>query len=246
RAAPPPRSSASPDQSPRSGLGQGAQQPVKGSNAFLIGGIATGVIALLLIGGGGLWWSMQHPQKDKTGASVGASEAAFAASAPAQPTAASASRAAAAAPAPAPQAVPTTPTVASAPPVVAPKPEPVVRKPSPATPAPTVPQRQAQPETFAPVAAPARPAAPAPAPQPTQAPAPVAEPVPHAAPPKPTGRVEALRAALAACQTKGNFFTQQICIQETRWKYCGAPLSPDPLWGKIPECPNSSSEQNNP
>ena len=58
------------------------------------------------------------------------------------------------------------------------------------------------------------------------------------------GRVEALRAALAACQTKGNFFTQQLCIQETRWKYCGAPLSPDPLWGKIAECPNSSQHNN--
>ena len=56
----------------------------------------------------------------------------------------------------------------------------------------------------------------------------------------------AIAAGLAACGSKGNFFTQQLCIQETRWKYCGAPLSPDPLWGKIPECPNSSSEQNNP
>jgi hypothetical protein len=77
--------------------------------------------------------------------------------------------------------------------------------------------------------------------------APVAHAAPEAAPaPKPGGRVEVLREALAACQSKGNFFTRQLCIQEVRWKYCGAPLAPNPLWGKIPECPNSAQQQNSP
>ncbi len=60
------------------------------------------------------------------------------------------------------------------------------------------------------------------------------------------GRVEALRKAVAACQTKANFFMQEWCIQRVRWKYCGAPLEPDPLWGKTPECPNSQHHRINP
>ena len=60
------------------------------------------------------------------------------------------------------------------------------------------------------------------------------------------GRVDALRGAIAACQTKGNFFTQELCIQRVRWKYCGAPLDPDPLWGKTPECPNSQQHRISP
>ena len=63
---------------------------------------------------------------------------------------------------------------------------------------------------------------------------------------RPNARVEALRAALAACKDKGNFFSQQLCIQEMRWKYSGAPLSADPLWGKVAECPNSTQQSNNP
>ena len=60
------------------------------------------------------------------------------------------------------------------------------------------------------------------------------------------GRVEALHEATAACQTKGNFFSQELCIQRVRWKYCGAPLEPDPLWGKTPECPDSQQRRINP
>lgn len=120
------------------------------------------------------------------------------------------------------------------------------------------------PQTFAPAAPPPKPALrPAPAPQPVQpAPQPVPQPAPQpvapaapapepAAPPpqaaepahpKPQGRVEALRQALAECKASGNFFTEQICVQKVRWKYCGLPLDPNPLWGKIPECPSSAQQ----
>ncbi len=59
-------------------------------------------------------------------------------------------------------------------------------------------------------------------------------------------RVDALRNGLSACQTKSNFFVQQLCIQRVRWKYCGAPLSPNPLWGRTPECPDSKQNRANP
>ncbi len=128
------------------------------------------------------------------------------------------------------------------------------------------PQGRGQPETFAPVAKPHRPSPSAPhtaapttratqsvtqaapsSPQPAAVTAPSQAPEPAAsAMPRPNGRVEALRAALAACKDKGNFFGQQLCIQEMRWKYCGAPLSVDPLWGKVAECPNSTQQSNNP
>ena len=60
------------------------------------------------------------------------------------------------------------------------------------------------------------------------------------------GRVEALREALSGCQSKSNFFSRELCIQRVRWKYCGAPLAPDPLWGKTPECPNSQQHRISP
>lgn len=59
-------------------------------------------------------------------------------------------------------------------------------------------------------------------------------------------RVQVLQQALAACQDKGNFFTRQVCIQETRWKYCSAPSGGEPLWGKVPECPGSTRRHDNP
>ena len=227
-------------------------QPVKGSNAFLVGGVATGVIALLLIGGGGLWWSMHKPKPESAALPAMASGAGQAASALGPVVSASAPSAPGAPTTP--QTVPAAPQVVSAPVPPVSKPAPLVRKPMPVPAAkPTQPaalERSSQPETFAPAAPPTHGAAPQRQTQPlVQSPAPAREEAPSSAPPqappKPMGRVEALRAGLAACQEKGNFFSQQLCIQETRWKYCGAPLSPDPLWGKIPECPNSG-QQNNP
>ena len=58
--------------------------------------------------------------------------------------------------------------------------------------------------------------------------------------------VQALRQGLAACQGKDNFFTRQLCIQETRWKYCGGPAGGEPLWGKIPECPGATPQHASP
>lgn len=58
-----------------------------------------------------------------------------------------------------------------------------------------------------------------------------------------TGRIAALRSALAVCEKK-SFFAKQGCEQKARWKYCGAPFSKDQLWDKIPECPNSTPETN--
>ena len=200
---------------------------VKGSNAFLLGGIATGVIALLLVGGGGLWWSMQHPPQQHT--SAGPAVAASAASA-------------AAGAASAPPTSPAVPPAATRPVEESARPKPshpaagTVRAERPS--ARTEPPGGAQ--TFAPVAAPVQSAVSAQTRQPQRSAAPPAPVAPGA-----EGRVETLRAALAACSAKGNFFTRQLCVQETRWKYCGAPLSPDPLWGKIPECPDSA-QQNNP
>ncbi|MCE1162772.1 MAG: zinc ribbon domain-containing protein, partial [Thiomonas sp.] len=223
-------------------------QPVKGSNAFLVGGIATGVIALLLIGGGGLWWSMHKPKPESAALPAVASGAGQAASAPGPVVSASAPSAPEAPTTP--QTVPASPQVISAPAPAVSKPAPLVRKPMPVPVAkPTQPaalERPSQPETFAPAAPPMHGTAPQRQVQPSaQAREEAPSPAPPQAPPKPMGRVEALRAGLAACQEKGNFFSRQLCIQETRWKYCGAPLSPDPLWGKIPECPNSG-QQNNP
>ena len=43
---------------------------------MLVGGIATGVIALLLIGGGGLWWSTQHRMPSTASAPLAADNAA--------------------------------------------------------------------------------------------------------------------------------------------------------------------------
>lgn len=250
--APPAAAQAYPAEAPQQSAGAAAPTVVKGSQAFVLGGIATGVIALLLIGGGGLWWSLRHPAPGRAAAVAGASAPPSAsspvavASAPVGKTAVAASAGVAAKPAAgqsaAPAAAPVSPPAAQA--AAAParpeQPQEVTRHASspaakprgtshPAAPV----QRQAQTLT--------------PAPQPPAAPAPV-EPAAQAvapAEPKPPGRVEALRQALAACGHKGNFFTQQLCIQEARWTYCGAPLSPDPLWGKVAECP-SAAQQNSP
>lgn len=59
----------------------------------------------------------------------------------------------------------------------------------------------------------------------------------------PNSRVAGLRSALSECEKKG-FFAKQGCEQKARWKYCGAPFSKDQLWGKVPECPNSTPETN--
>ncbi|WP_298288148.1 zinc ribbon domain-containing protein [Thiomonas sp.] len=231
--------------------GAAAPVAVKGSQAFLLGGIATGVIALLLIGGGGLWWSMRHPPAGRSAAvasapTPSASQPVAPASAPAGKPAAAASAGVAARTAGGP----------SAPAAETPVRPPVAQ--TAAVPARPEPPQEATRHAPSPAAKPrgtSHPAAPAQrqeqalptAPQPSPAPAPV-EPAAQDAPPvepRPPGRVEALRQALAACRHKGNFFTQQLCIQEARWTYCGAPLSPDPLWGKVAECP-SAAQQNSP
>ena len=249
RISPPPRKDDAtgqaplPNESPASGPLKA--QPVKGSNAFLIGGIATVVIAFLLIGGGGLWWSMHQSRLAESNAAVAASSPAVAPSAP-DSSAPTRPAHAASVVAPRPETAPAPKPVEAAPPVQpkAPAPTSATRQPVAEAPPAHSRPRQAQPETFAPAKPIARPQpAQQPAVQPPQAVAPQAE---APTPPKPQGRIEALRAGLAACETKGNFFSKQLCIQETRWKYCGAPLSSDPLWGKIPECPNSGQQQNNP
>lgn len=61
-----------------------------------------------------------------------------------------------------------------------------------------------------------------------------------------SSRVIALRKALAACEHKGNYFSREACKDKARWKYCGAPFSRDPLWGKVPECPNSTPQNATP
>jgi hypothetical protein len=61
-----------------------------------------------------------------------------------------------------------------------------------------------------------------------------------------SGRVIALRKALAACEHKGNYFSREACKDKSRWKYCGAPFSRDQLWGKVPECPNSTPQNATP
>ncbi len=101
---------------------------------------------------------------------------------------------------------------------------------------------KAQPQTFAPVPAAQTTAAPrsqASRPLPTRAQATDAGSMQATA-------VQALRQALAACQGKDNFFTRQLCIQETRWKYCGGPSGAEPLWGKIPECPSATAQHASP
>lgn len=216
--------------------------PVKGRKAMILGG-GTAVIAVLLAIGGGLWWSHQpSPQ-----AAAPSPAAAPPVSAPSTPVAASVATeatppveaptmaASAETPMAQPPAPPTqtmtaeTPSPRHAPekagapaPVTRPRSEPI--KPS-----------APKPERSPPVATPTPPNSPAPAtspaPQPTPAP-----------PAQPMGRLEALRAGLAACEEKGNFFAKQLCIEQTRWKYCGTPMSGDPLWGKVPECPNSAQQ----
>ncbi len=229
QAAPPPEVAARSEAERRSqaapaGESQGAPESVPGGKAFVYGGIASGVIALLVIGVGGLWWSSQQHESEPIQAGASAPETV---SSPASKAASAAS------------ATQATEKAAQERPQAA-----TVQRPGPEAGN----GKQALPQTFAHQPAPARPPhaqqspqfAPPPAPSPTPAtvPAPVA--------PGPGGRVEALREALSACQHKGNFFTQQLCIQEVRWTYCGAPLDPNPLWGKIPECPSSAQQNNNP
>ena len=107
---------------------------------------------------------------------------------------------------------------------------------------------KAQPQTFAPVhpaqiKAPPQSQTPSPDHQPAparaQAPATVAGSTQATA-------VQVLRQALAACQGKDNFFTRQLCIQEARWKYCSGASGVEPLWGKIPECPNATQQHASP
>lgn len=232
QAAPPPEVAAWSEAERRSqaapaGESQGAPESVPGGKAFVYGGIASGVIALLVIGVGGLWWSSQQHESEPIQAGASAPETVS----PPASTAAPVASAAQAAGKPAEEL---------------PQPAALQRPPPEAGNA-----KQAQPQTFAPQPAPARPAPPPHAQQSPQfAPPPAPSPTPAAVPapagPSRVGRVEALREALSACQHKGNFFTQQLCIQEVRWRYCGAPLDPNPLWGKIPECPNSAQQNNNP
>lgn len=263
-------------QPPRPAALPAAQPKSKGINAALVGGIAVAVIALLLIGGGGLWWARQRVPQAQPGAaaapgSMASAAAASANAAPARP-ASPAAVASAAQPAPQPTASPAPPAPQQTP--SAPRSEPAAAQPQRGEPRQHVtphPAAKSQPETFKPVTprveqvkpkpAPApqplgvappsqatpRPeqAAPEAAPAPAQTPTSAPQSAPVAAA-QPLGRVQALRAGLEACERKGNFFTKQLCIQETRWKYCGAPLSPDPLWGKVPECPNSAQQHNSP
>ncbi len=213
-------------------------------------------VLLLAIIGAAAWW-LQQRQAPAVIAATGASAAAPA-SQPGLPKAASRAAVASApgaaaqgmghaASAPAAQALSAVPparsgeaghheqgatTTKAQPQTFAPEPlRPASSKPSALRDAPSQRQQAAQPQTFPPSGA-----AQTPVPRPAAVPAPA---------PQPVGRVEALREGLAACQGKGNFFTQQLCIQETRWKYCGAPLAPNPLWGKIAECPNSAQQHNN-
>jgi hypothetical protein len=211
---------------------------VRGSNAVLFGGIATVIIALALIGGGSLWWSRTHPQQSQTGALAAADRIAMAAgqSAPAAPAVIPAP----VRPASVPQAAPAAAVPAERGARAAAQPAPK-SSPESFNPAPTRTERPKPAAVFVP--APARQETPQPAQHAT--PAPIEQPAP-VAPARTVGRVDALRAGLAACEQKGNFFTRQLCIQETRWKYCGAPLSSDQLWGKVTECPNSAQQHNTP
>lgn len=217
----------------------GEHEVTKGSNALLVGGIAIVVIAFLLIGGGGLWWSTQHPQRDKGGRSPAvASSAASTVALPAPVRVMPSHSASIAAPAEVKASIPQAAPLAEHP--AQSKSAPEVRSSKSALRA----SKSAR-STSAPAHADHRAQARASAPSPAQKIAPIA-PTPAPAVPKPMGRIDTLRAALSACRDKGNFFARQLCIQETRWKYCGAPLSPDQLWGKIPECPNSSQQSNRP
>ncbi len=155
---------------------------VPGSKAFIYGGIASGLVALIVVGGGGLWWGLRHPGRIDAPAVAAASAVA-----------------------------PSTPVVAAAPPAAK-------TVPAAATAAAEVPRH------------------PAPQQAPTHAVAATGA----------SARVGALRQALAACAREGNFFHRQLCIQQARWHYCGAPLAPDPLWGKVAECPESAQRPQQP
>lgn len=95
------------------------------------------------------------------------------------------------------------------------------------------PQPRPAPKPVEPMVRPVTPPVVTPAPPPVIAAAPAA--------PAPDDWYASLRAELARCETKGNFFAKELCRDRARRQWC----EPGARWGKVPECarPRRPEEQ---